>query len=44
MITKSEAPSPEQIEVHKHQRYIYSSTAETGETCLTLVTKASVAP
>ena len=44
MITQSEAPSPEQIEVHKHQRYIYSSTADTGETGLTLVTRASVTP
>ena len=48
MISKSEAPAPEEIELRKHQRntssYTYSLSSATGETGLTGVTRVSVTP
>ena len=39
IISQSEAPAPEEIQVRKHQRYTASYTSSlsssTGETCLT---------
>ena len=42
MITQSEAPKPEEIEVHKHQSDLSCLSAATGETGLRGGTKASV--
>ena len=48
MISQSEAPDPEEIEVHKHQRYTssytYSLSSATGEISLTGGTIVSVTP
>ena len=48
MISQSEAPSPEETEVHKRQKYTSSYTSslslETGETGLTGGTRVSVTP
>ena len=48
MISQSEAPAPEEIEVHKHQRdtsyYTYSLSSETVETGLTGGTRVSLTP
>ena len=35
MISKREAPAPEQIEMHKHQRYLTTFSEETVGTGLT---------
>ena len=42
MITQSEAPAPEEIEVHNHQRDLSDLLAATGETGLTGGTRGSV--
>ena len=44
MISPSEAPAPEEIEVHKHQRYLSSLSEATGKTGLTGGTRVSVTP
>ena len=48
MISQSEAPKPEEIEVHKHWRdtasYTYSLYSATGETGLTGGTMVSLTP
>ena len=44
MISQSEAPAPEEIEVHKHWRYVPSFYSATGETSLTGGTRVSVTP
>ena len=44
MISQSEAPSPEEIEMHKHRSYLSFLWAEMGETGLTGETRASVTP
>ena len=44
MITRSEAPAPEKIEVKKHRRDLYDLSAATVEIGLTEVTRASVTP
>ena len=48
MISQSEAPAPEEIEVHKHQRdtssYTYYLSSETVETGLTGGTRVSLTP
>ena len=44
MINQSEAPAPEEIEVQKHRRYISALSAATGETGLTIWTRASITP
>ena len=46
MIFQSEAPAPEEIVVHKHNRdtasYTYSLSSSMGETFLTVVTRVNV--
>ena len=42
MISQSEAPAPEEIEVHKHRRDKYSLSAATGEIGVTGVTRVTV--
>ena len=44
MITKSEAPAPEEIMVHKYLSDITVMSGATGETFLKGVTRASVTP
>ena len=44
MITQSEEPAAEKIEVHKHRSYLYCLSAVTGETGLTGGTKAIITP
>ena len=44
MISQSEAPAPEEIEVHKHVRDTSYLSAATGETCLPGGTRVSVTP
>ena len=48
MISQSEAPAPEEIEVRKHRRdkdfYNYYLSSATGETGLTVETRVSVTP
>ena len=48
MIYQSEAPAPEEIDVHKYRRhksfYTYSLSLATLETGLTVVTRVSVMP
>ena len=44
MITQSEAPAPEEIEVHKHRRDISALSEATVYTGLTGGTKANVTP
>ena len=44
MITQSETPVPEEIEVHKYRRYMSDFSAATRETGLTVGKRASVTP
>ena len=44
MITRSEAPATEDIEVHKHQSDLSCLSSATGEIGLTGGTRASVMP
>ena len=41
MISQSETPAPEEIEVLKHRRDLSSFSLATGETCLTGGTRVS---
>ena len=43
VITQSEALAPEEIEVHKHQRYLSALSESTVETALTVGTRSSAA-